>query len=244
MGGAPTRLTTPGDGKIILCSVIEQDYSPFVRKVARILQFYNIPFEFKRVPIEQLPRGKMPVLHIDGEIISDSQNIINVLVQKGKIPASDIPDEQFAVAEMFRLAIENFLYWGVTQERWTDRFEQTRPKYFGNVFPAVLNYIIPTWIVKPGMEKQLYQVGISRYPKNEVWNMFEDFMKHSSAMLGKKKFFFGKESPALHDLIVFAFFGAILDDADLNPKMASNLEKHSNLVRFVRDMESFFSKDK
>ena len=75
MGGAPTRLTTPGDGKIILCSVIEQDYSPFVRKVARILQFYNIPFECKRVPIEQLRRGKTRLFGKELQVVVDWKKV-------------------------------------------------------------------------------------------------------------------------------------------------------------------------
>ncbi len=60
-------------------------------------------------------------------------------------------------------------------------------------------------------------------------------MKHCNALLGEKKFFFGT---VLHDIIVFAFFGGVLDQAELNPKMATFLEKHANLVRFVRDIES------
>jgi glutathione S-transferase len=233
-----TRFTVPGDGKLILCSGVDQDFSPFVRKIARILQFYKIPFEFKLVQVKDLPRGKMPVVHYDGEIISDSNNIIKLLVEKGKIPAEELSGEQLAVAEMFRLAIENFLYWIMVQERWVDQFEKTRPAYFANIIPPVLNYIIPTWFIQPKIEKGLYNVGISRYPKEELSKMLGDFMKHSSALLGEKKFFFGKDSPVLHDIIVFAFFGGILDQAELNPKMATFLEKHANLVRFVRDVES------
>jgi hypothetical protein len=142
----------------------------------------------------------MPVVHYDGEIISDSQNIIRVLREKGKIPKEDLSPEIRAHAEMFRLALENFFYW------WVDHFNLLRFTYFGKSIPPVLNYIIPTFLIKPNMIKSMYSVGITRHPKHEIWEIFEDFLRNSSVLLGKKKFMFGENAPCVYDLTAYAFF--------------------------------------
>lgn len=124
------KLTKPGDGKVILCAMMQSEssinYSPFVVKLFASLKGSGVNFELGSVSWDQLPTSKIPIVHFNGEILTDSQLIIKRLIKEGLAidPDEWLNDEEEnsirAQSEMLRLAAEQFLYWGLVQERWDD----------------------------------------------------------------------------------------------------------------------------
>jgi glutathione S-transferase len=237
-------LTSPGDGKLFLCSGISAMFSPFVVKVSAILNYHRIPYEFKLVSFNGLPRGKMPIIHHDGKLISDSHAIVQYLIEKGLVPKGNINAEVNAQAEILRLALENFFYWGVLLERCVDNWSLTRAMYFEKIMPPEV-FATVDQVIQPMFLKKLDQVGISRYPREEFLQNYQDFIRKTSVLLGQKKLFFGEnDEPSVQDLALYGFFQCAIHCAPLNPIAVSTIEKYPNLQNFVKHMEALIEERK
>jgi glutathione S-transferase len=232
-------LTSSGDGKLFLCSGVGEMFSPFVVKVAAILDYHRIPYEFRLVPFTGLPRGKMPIIHHDGKLISDSHAIVQYLIEKGLVPKGNLTPEVHAQAEILRLALENFFYWGVVVERWVDNWPLTRAMYFEKLLPPELYATLPDQVLQPMLVKQLHEVGTSRYSREEFLQNYQDFIRQISVLLGQKKLFFGEnDEPSVQDLTLYGFFKCSIYCATLNPIAVSTFEKYPNLQNFVKHLEA------
>ncbi|MET0287583.1 MAG: glutathione S-transferase family protein [Polyangiales bacterium] len=119
--------------------------SPFVIKAVRALRFAKLPFKHEHLPILQLPfkapRGQLPVLHIDGEVVSDSTAILERIdstlapgVFTSKLDARGCAEawlwEEFADATLYPFALAS---------RWEEdaTWRRLKPAMFGGV-PAPL----------------------------------------------------------------------------------------------------------
>ena len=111
--------------------------SPFCDKIRRVLRYKGIPFEIHEWPLmeaasipEKNPAGKLPILEIDGETISDSTDIA-VALEKRKPTPSLIPTDPADRGRVLALedwADESLYFYEMTTRFGETDFEKNLPK--------------------------------------------------------------------------------------------------------------------
>ncbi len=193
------------------------DPSPFVLKVETYLLMANIDYEsISRLNnLSKAPKGKLPFIENDGEIIADSQFIIDYLEKKynGRLD-SHLSDEQKALTYLITKSLDENLYFALVYSRW--QCDETWPKvkntFFGK-FPFPLKLIIP-FIARRGVIRTLKGQGISRHSKQEVEQICLKTFQALSSLISNKPYILG-DQPCSLDATVFAFLAEfILVDLD------------------------------
>ena len=96
------------------------DSSPFVTKADVLLKMAKLPFEINLKGFRKAPKGKLPYIKDDGELIADSTFIRRHLESKHKIDFDrGLSAEQKAIAWAFEKLAEDHLYWTIVDARWT-----------------------------------------------------------------------------------------------------------------------------
>jgi glutathione S-transferase len=99
-----------------------RNVSPFCLKLEMLLTTLDIPFTLDEQPDpRKAPKGKLPYLKIDGEILADSELITERLneITQGKVYTGLTPQERAYGVALSRLA-EDHLYWIIVASRWLD----------------------------------------------------------------------------------------------------------------------------
>ena len=106
------------------------DASPFLLKVDAFLRLSDMPFETAAGldNFRKAPKGKLPYLSENGQIISDSTLIIQHLQQSHGFDLDQhLSDNQRAMAFLVRSTIEEKLYWCTLYYRWIDETGVSKP---------------------------------------------------------------------------------------------------------------------
>lgn len=99
-----------------------RNVSPFCFKLELLLTHLNLPFDMQVQPDpRKAPKGKLPYIEIDGQVIADSDLITQVLndATQGKVYAGLTPTQRAYGLGLTRLA-EEHLYWLMVASRWLD----------------------------------------------------------------------------------------------------------------------------
>ncbi|KAJ3075452.1 hypothetical protein HDU98_008070 [Podochytrium sp. JEL0797] len=236
---ASTLLPFPSEKGLVLLSLPQRAAfpfaSPFVAKLEAALRHGHVDFKQKDVAFSLLPRSKIPVVQWRDELVNDSHFIIKRLV---KDAAMKDPDEWLdastrAQAHFFRLAIENFIYYRLTYERWVHNWKDTKQEYFKNQMPWLIYQIVPDWLIQPKVASMLHANGTSRYTEPEWQSMEKEFWKQASEVLGSKKYFFSNQHMCSADFSAFGLLVNALEYPDLNPSLCATVKRFPNLVQFV-----------
>ncbi|KAI9334942.1 hypothetical protein BDR26DRAFT_866461 [Obelidium mucronatum] len=237
-------LTSPNDRKTIILATLSQKSkyphgSPFVAKLDALLRHAKVDFQVKVVEYTQLPTSKIPVLHWNGEILSDSQLIIKRLVKEGVIADPDawLTAEIKAHANMFRYGIENFIYFRMVLERWVHNWEATKSEYFEESMPWLVYKIVPDRFIQPGVADMLFKNGTSKYPEDAWVQMENEFWEDAAVLLGEKRYFFSNEKMCVADLAAFGHLTNVVEFSHLNPKLFAAVSRHENLLRFAKTVK-------
>src|SRR5262245_58123241 len=120
------------------------DFSSFVTKVDCYLRMVQLPYEYVsindpsnwRPDLPMPPKGKVPYIEDDGEIVADSQFIIEHLKKKygDRLGDDELTSEEGAIALGMRRLIEEHLYWVLVYSRWTD--DATWEDYNKKILPT------------------------------------------------------------------------------------------------------------
>ncbi|KAI8619223.1 hypothetical protein BC830DRAFT_1165541 [Chytriomyces sp. MP71] len=241
-----STLTQKGNrSKIVLCDLGQNpkhpfpNASPFVLKLDAALRDCGVSFETKSVPFESLPSSnrKIPVVHWNGKVYSDSQLILDLFVKEGVIethPDVWLDAQARAKAKMFRLGIENMAYYGLTRERWLDQWSKSRAIFWPtDASNFIFLHVFAPLFVKPAVKATLKAVGVLSYSA-ETWdNVMESFWEDAAVILGNKRYFFGDEQLCSADYAAFGYLCNVLAFESMNPKLYKVVSKHENLVKFV-----------
>jgi len=97
------------------------DPSPFVLKVDAYFRMAAIEFENINLPnnLTKAPKGKLPFIDDGGEIVADSQAIIeHVKSYSNKDLDKDLTNEQQAIAYLVTKSLDENLYFVLVYSRW------------------------------------------------------------------------------------------------------------------------------
>ena len=179
------------------------DPSPFVLKIDTYLRMSGIEFESvaKLSNLSQAPKGKLPYIKDNDNIIADSFFILQYLKENYPTPLEDgLSPEQRATQELIIKSLDENFYWCIVYSRWIQ--EDTWPtikQCFFDSMPFPLK-IIARKSVKSTLQKQ----GIGRHSTDEIMAIAKNTLESLSQLLGDKNYFFG-DKPSTLDAVAYAF---------------------------------------
>ena len=192
------------------------DASPFVTKAETLLRMSKLPFEKALMSFSKAPKGKIPYIEDDGQLLGDSTLIRWHLEKKYGIDFDQgLSAEQLAISWAFRKGPVNF---------------------FKSV-PAPVRPVVVS-MVRRRLRKTLQGQGIGRHSADEITAIGIRSIDAMAAYLGDKPFFMGT-APAGIDATMFAFAVCAICpvfESDLQRAAAS----HDNLRRYVGRMIARF----
>jgi glutathione S-transferase len=219
------------------------DPSPFVTKAEVLLKMAKLPYEINLKGFRKAPKGKLPYIKDDGELIADSTFIRRHLETRHKIDFDrGLSAEQKAIAWAFEKLAEDHLYWALVDARWTiDANFDKGPRKFFEVVPApVRSLVVP--MIRRQVRKHLHSQGMGRHSRAEIEELGTKSIDAIATYLGQKSFFMGAE-PTGVDATMFAFVAGTLCPTFDTP-LRTAAERHENLRRYVGRMTARYYPDR
>jgi glutathione S-transferase len=219
------------------------DPSPFVTKAEVLLKMAKLPYEINLKGFRKAPKGKLPYIKDDAELIADSTFIRRHLETKHKIDFDHgLSTEQKAIAWAFEKLAEDHLYWAIVDARWTiDANFDKGPRKFFDVIPApVRSLVVP--MIRRKVRNHLHSQGMGRHSRAEIEELGTKSIDAIATFLGQKSFFMGAE-PTGVDATMFAFVAGTLCPTFDTP-LRTAAEKRENLRRYVGRMTARYYPDR
>jgi len=219
------------------------DPSPFVTKAEVLLKMSGLPYQTDLNGFRKAPKGKLPYIKDDGELIADSTFVRRHLEQKHKINFDrGLSAEQTAIAWAFEKTAEDNLYWAIVESRWmVDANFDKGPRTFFKKIPApVRPLIVP--MIRRQVRKNLHAHGMGRHSRAEIEWIATQGIDAIASYLGQKSFFMGPE-PVGADATMFAFVASALCPQFDTP-IRTAAERHDNLRRYVGRMTARYYPDR
>jgi glutathione S-transferase len=178
------------------------DNNPYGLKVYAFLKLCGVPFEHKHImDSAQAPRGQLPYVLDDGEIIGDSDAIITHLKRKYALTIDDaLRSDQRDRDLMIRRTLDD-LYWVMSYSRWRD----------DRYWPAFRQALLSTHaeISSEQLEaareynfKRYHYQGVGRYEPQQAYDRGLADLEAIANQIGSIGFIFGLQ-PASIDAAVF-----------------------------------------
>lgn len=175
------------------------DASPYVVKVDAYLRFAKVDYKFL-FGLEHLrnaPKKKLPYIDDNGELIGDSEFILEYLKTKGADLDYWLTPEQAAVAHLVTKSLDENLYWCLIQSRWVDddTWVHLKKQFFENQ-PFPLKQLLPG-IIRKGQLKSIQKQGHGRHSSEEILHIANKTFASMEALLGDKQWFMGDQPSSL-----------------------------------------------
>jgi glutathione S-transferase len=218
------------------------DPSPFVTKAEVLLKMAGLPYRTDTRGFNKAPKGKLPYIDDDGEVVADSTFIHWHLERKYNIDFDKgLSPEQRAIAWAFEKMMEEHLYWAAVHARWMDDANFVKgPATFFRGIPAPIRPLVVA-MIRRQIRRTLRGQGFGRHSPDEVVALGTRSIDATADLLGTKPFMVGPEPTGL-DATAFAFVAGALCPLFDTP-LRSAAERHKNLKRYVGRMTARFYPD-
>lgn len=205
--------------------------SPFCVKLEAFLRMAGVPFENRFGDPRKAPRGKVPWIVDDGEVIADSQRAIVHLTTRHQLKLDErLSQSERTLGHALRRMLEEGTYFGMVWLRWGEPsgWAAYRPVLVGMAPPVIGSALMG--LIRRQMLGQLRAQGTGRYSEHEKHELvIRDFAALAQA-LGDKPFLFGDE-PTSFDATAYAFVASLLGFPVSSPAR-DFAEKCENLVAY------------
>ncbi|KTD65689.1 glutathione S-transferase family protein [Legionella spiritensis] len=214
--------------------------SPFCLKLETYLRMVELPYDIRFVANpRKSPKGKLPCLKIDNQMLADSELIIDFLKKKfGDVLDKDITDEQKALSTFIDNTLSEKLYWIMVYFRWQDEegWRITKNTFFGQL-SFFYQLFIPN-MVRKMMKKTLYMQGTGRHTRDELLFMAYKILDATSEILGHNKYFLGNQITSV-DASAFGFLANIVW-LPFNDPLKIYLQNKKNILQYCDRIWSTF----
>jgi glutathione S-transferase len=216
--------------------------SPFCAKLECYLRMADIPYKPGRFGRGESPKGKIPYIKLDGQLMGDSQLIIEELerrlAKEGKRPLDEgLSRRDQAIARLVRRTLEEAYYFIAVYARWkTDEGYKIQREEFGKFVPKI---IVP--LIRRDLHKKLHHQGTGRHTYEEVVAMGAADLDAVAELLGDRPFLLG-DAPRTVDATVFAFLEGTLG-YPVDSELTKHAKSHSNLVAYRKRIRDTWWKD-
>eukprot|EP00117_Sycon_ciliatum_P031622 scpid97802/ scgid24694/ Failed axon connections homolog len=181
--------------------------SPFCLKLETFLRMNEI--NYKIVSTRRTgPKGKSPFIAYNGQVISDSDFVVDFLIKELQLKCdSGLDESQKAVGHVTCQMLEENTYWAIVHYRWVQNVRQL-PDLFVNS-PGTVMRLFLRYMIAPKVEKSCYAQGMGRHSVAEINQIAERDFRSLSTILGDKPYLLG-ETATSHDATVFGTTATVL----------------------------------
>lgn len=218
------------------------DASPFVHKTLTLLKIAKLTHTIQVVPPKDLgkaPRGKLPYIIDDGEVITDS-TLIRWHIEKkyGFDFDRGLSEGDKAVAWALEKMLEDNLYWLLVDMRWLDDANFAKgPAHFFDSLPPFARGLVRK-IVRNKQRKTLNAHGIGMYTAAEKIAIAAKNISAVAEVLNDKPYLLGNHVCGA-DATAYAFIAGVLCPHFESP-IRHEAETHANLVAYVKRMRTAY----
>jgi glutathione S-transferase len=210
-----------------------------VTKAEMLLKMAGLPYAVDNSGFNKAPKGKLPYIIDNGEIIADSTLIRWHIEKKYSIDFDrGLSVEQRAIAWAVEKMLEEHLYWAFVYARWMDdaNFEKG-PRNFFNKIPAPIRpFVIP--MIRRKVRRALHAQGCGRHSPDEIVMLGTRSINATADFLGTKPYMMG-DAPTGLDATALAFIAGVLCPL-FETSLRTAAERHDNLRRYVGRMTMRF----
>jgi glutathione S-transferase len=214
--------------------------SPFCMKLETYLRMAGIPFELappNMQDIRKAPKGKMPFIEDNGNIIADSTFIIDYLKSNHGVTLDNwLSPEQKAIALGFQRLMEENLYWVMVHTRWLEPtgWPVIKATFFDKI-PVPFKWFVPA-LAKRGLIKAMHGHGIGRHSVAEIHEIGKRDITAIANFLGDKPYFMGNQ-PSTIDATIYAFVANLVYVPIASP-LKQQTEKYPQLKAYCERMQA------
>jgi glutathione S-transferase len=210
--------------------------SPFVLKVVRALRFAKLSFAHEHLPLTSLPfktpRGQLPVLHIDDEVVADSSAILARIdgeLAPGAFSTRLGPRDR-AEAWLWEEFADSALYPYALAARWADdaNWVHYKPAMFGAV-PVALRGALAAF-VRHDIKRNLVARDFTRAGLADCYARLSTVLDGLEARAPAHDFWLG-EVVSVADLALFAQLHTLR--APFTPAVAAQLAERRALSAYL-----------
>jgi glutathione S-transferase len=180
------------------------DASPFVMKAEVLLKMAGLPYEIDTGGFNKAPKGKLPYIADDGEIIADSSLIRQHIEKKYGVDFdAGLSKRDRGIAWAIEKMCEDHLYWAGLHARWMiDENFDKGPRRFFDSAPAPLRPLIAA-IARRQFKRNLWGHGMGRHTIVEMEQLAAPDLDAVADVLGDKPYLMG-EVPCGADAAIFS----------------------------------------
>jgi glutathione S-transferase len=215
------------------------DASPFVMKAEMLLKLANLPYRKDTAGFRKAPKGKLPYIEDEGQVVADSTFIRWHLEKKYGVDFdAGLSAAERGAAWAVEKLLEDNLYWAALQWRWLDDANFARgPAVFFKAIPWPLQPVIAS-AVRRKVRQSLRAHGLGRHTPDEQARIASKTFDSLAAMLGDKPYLMGDQASAA-DAALFAFMASVLCPHFETP-LRTAAQAHLNLVQYVKKMQGHY----
>ena len=184
--------------------------SPFCLKLLTWLRMAELEHEVRVANLRQAPRGKVPWVELDGEVIPDSERIIENLTARFDVDLDAWLDaQQRAQGHAIRRMIEEHTYFTLVWDRWVDedRWRTALEPEIRKLVPPALAWLLPG-VIRKSVRKQLHQQGIARHDRATIMAKSLADLDTVEAALGANSYLLGSQ-PSTADASVYSVLASM-----------------------------------
>lgn len=184
--------------------------SPFCNKLDVWLRVAGVEFTVARANPGAAPKGKMPYVELDGEVIGDSQLIIERLKSRyGVDPDAGLSPAARAQGHAVRRMLEEGTYFALVHARWVLPAPWSVYRaVFLSWMPPVIGPVI-MYFVRRQVLASLRAQGTGRHQQAEIEAMAIADYSVVAELLGEKPYLLG-DAPTSVDATAYAFLVGVL----------------------------------
>ena len=190
-----------------------RNVSPFCLKIEMLLTSLDLPFEIgEEGDPRKAPKGKLPYLVVDGDVIADSELIAERLDKEtsGSVYGS-LTEKQKGIGFAATRLSEEHLYWVLVASRWLD--DDWWPNVVQGFFsglPPVVRSLVPK-LARRQVRQTYHLQGLGRHTIEEQRGFSPRDLAALSALVGSTGFLVTDDQPNVFDFAVAAFLAGIYD---------------------------------
>lgn len=192
--------------------------SPFCIKLETYLKMTGLPHEvIREADTRKGPKKKIPFVEDDGELIGDSEFIIEHLRRKhGDSVDGDLDDAQRAHSYVLTRMLHDSTYWVLLHCRWVDPagWAAVSKELFTSL-PALLRPILPP-LIRRSLAKSIRAHGLGRHSVDEIMGVGQADMQALATLLADRPFLLG-DQPHIVDATAHAFVMSLVGPPIDNP---------------------------